>query len=175
VLAPTGTLLMTWVDPSDGISAFRQAMAREFPGASDRQAVIIHTTLMRVLTAAPLPRGAVRAIDEACEEWSRKVRRRAAGAPAAPTPPPRPISGAAGLSPRPPTREPATGCARAPPPPLSGRRHSAKPGPAQAGAAAEPVRTPLSRSTRPAPSPALPSRPAGSCAAPRCAPPTVGT
>jgi hypothetical protein len=78
VLAPTGTLLITWVDPADGISSFRRSMARAFPGASDRQASIVHTTVLRVLTAAQLPRPVVDAIDRTCEEWTRKVGRRAA-------------------------------------------------------------------------------------------------
>jgi hypothetical protein len=73
VLAPTGTLLVTWRNPDGRIAAFRSRMAAEFPGASDRQAAIIHTTLLRVVTAERLGEETVEAVARACDEWTREV------------------------------------------------------------------------------------------------------
>lgn len=41
VLAPTGTLLVTWRNPDGRVAAFRRRMAAEFPGASDRQVGVV--------------------------------------------------------------------------------------------------------------------------------------
>ncbi|KAI8468823.1 MAG: hypothetical protein J3K34DRAFT_295501 [Monoraphidium minutum] len=74
VMAPTGTLLLTWTNLDGRVTSFRRAMAREFPGASDRQAVIIHTTVLRVMTPRQLPAAAAGAVRAECARWTRKLR-----------------------------------------------------------------------------------------------------
>ena len=73
-LAPTGSLLLLWRSPDGAVPRFRARMRAAFPGASARQATIVHTTLLRVLSARPLARAAVEAVDAECRRWTDKLR-----------------------------------------------------------------------------------------------------
>ena len=53
-MTSTGTLVITWLDQTDSVTQLRTKMRGAFPGACSRQATIIHTTLLRIVSATPL-------------------------------------------------------------------------------------------------------------------------
>ncbi|GLC33614.1 hypothetical protein PLESTM_000092000 [Pleodorina starrii] len=76
VQASTGVLLLTWTEVGDSsvVSDLRRRLREAFPGASTKQATIIHSSLLRVMSPGPLGREAVAAISEACRRWTAKLR-----------------------------------------------------------------------------------------------------
>lgn len=52
MLARSGTLLMTWLEPSGRLVALRKRLAASFAGGSSRQSSIIHTSVARIVVAA---------------------------------------------------------------------------------------------------------------------------
>eukprot|EP00955_Chlamydomonas_euryale_P052559 355193-Chlamydomonas_euryale.AAC.2 len=58
----SGTLIAAWLDPWGHVGSLRSAMRARFPGATPRQASIIHTSLARLLSPRPLPRAAAAAL-----------------------------------------------------------------------------------------------------------------
>jgi hypothetical protein len=66
---------LLWRDePAGAAAALRAALREAFPGASDRQPVTVHSTLMRVVTAAPLGDDVVASIVEEADAWTQKAR-----------------------------------------------------------------------------------------------------
>lgn len=74
VMANSGTLLITWVDPSGHVAEMRQRMRTTFPGACAKQASIIHTSLLRLLSDEQLSGETVKAVAELCARWTQKLR-----------------------------------------------------------------------------------------------------
>ncbi|GFH19403.1 uncharacterized protein HaLaN_16345 [Haematococcus lacustris] len=83
VLARTGTLLMTWRDETGAVTGLRQALRRTFPGACAKQANIIHTSLLRILGPAQLPRETIAAIVALCDKLTAKLAHHTQLAPSA--------------------------------------------------------------------------------------------
>jgi hypothetical protein len=80
LLARSGTLLLTWLDPTGAVAAVRSAMKAAFPGACSRQASIIHTSLARVAALPPSRRTAARehvvqSVSAECELLTQQLRR----------------------------------------------------------------------------------------------------
>ena len=76
-VTPAGTLLITWVDPSGRVKGLRQRLREVFPGACSRQASIIHTSLMRILSSEEqLDRDAIAAVGRVCKQWTQRLRGR---------------------------------------------------------------------------------------------------
>ena len=71
-----GTLLITWVDPSGKVAELRQRLRGAFPGACTRQAAIIHTSLLRVISDEQLNSESIMALQRVCESWSIKLKGR---------------------------------------------------------------------------------------------------
>mmetsp|Transcript_13786 Transcript_13786/g.29733 ORF Transcript_13786/g.29733 Transcript_13786/m.29733 type:complete len:359 (-) Transcript_13786:849-1925(-) len=74
VMANSGTLLITWTDPSGYVEDLRQRLKTAFPGATSKQASIIHTSLMRIVDSEQLTPGVVAAVGAKCKEWTDKLR-----------------------------------------------------------------------------------------------------
>jgi phage-related protein len=75
VFTDTGTLLMTWTDPSGRVEAIRQQCRGKFPGALNiKQPAILHTSLLRLLSGKPLDDYIRQKIVSTCEKWSAKCR-----------------------------------------------------------------------------------------------------
>ncbi|PNW86371.1 hypothetical protein CHLRE_02g083850v5 [Chlamydomonas reinhardtii] len=76
VQASTGVLLLTWTEVGSGavVSGLRHRLRDAFPGASTKQATIIHSSLLRIVSSTPLGRQAVAAISEACKSWTARLR-----------------------------------------------------------------------------------------------------
>ncbi|GBF98403.1 hypothetical protein Rsub_10468 [Raphidocelis subcapitata] len=76
LLARSGTLLLTWTDPTPGATAaLRRALLEAFPGApAARQPDIIHSSLFRILTPAQLGPEAMAAIAAEAARWTERVR-----------------------------------------------------------------------------------------------------
>ncbi|GLI59704.1 hypothetical protein VaNZ11_001649 [Volvox africanus] len=76
VQASTGVLLLTWTEVGEGavMSDLRHRLREAFPGASTKQASIIHSSLLRIVSPRPLGRPAVDAISAACRRWTAKLR-----------------------------------------------------------------------------------------------------
>ncbi|KAG2446741.1 hypothetical protein HYH02_008302 [Chlamydomonas schloesseri] len=76
VQASTGVLLLTWTEVGSGavISGLRHRLRDAFPGASTKQATIIHSSLLRIVSSTPLGKEAVAAISESCKNWTARLR-----------------------------------------------------------------------------------------------------
>ena len=74
LLARSGTLLLTWTDPTGEVSHLRHQLVTRLPGATSRQATIIHTSLARIVTPEALPSDVVQRIAAAAEKWTQVVR-----------------------------------------------------------------------------------------------------
>ena len=74
VMAASGTLLITWVDPSGRVADLRKRLRSAFPGACARQATIIHTSLIRVVSDEQIGSETVSVVDEVCARWTQKLR-----------------------------------------------------------------------------------------------------
>lgn len=70
LMAETGTLLVTWVDPSGGISELRRNLVNSFPGKPISQAKIIHTSVLRVLSPDAIDELTINRISKVCDDWS---------------------------------------------------------------------------------------------------------
>lgn len=70
VLANSGVLLLCWLDKSGTISKLRTRLRTAFPGAPPKQAIILHTTLIRILTPNQLDEATRSRIATECSEWS---------------------------------------------------------------------------------------------------------
>lgn len=73
-MAPTGALLLTWLDVGDKLSTLRGTLQRNFPGASGRQAVIIHSTLLRIVNDEQLSKAVIQKVADVCKEWTAKLK-----------------------------------------------------------------------------------------------------
>jgi hypothetical protein len=75
VLAKSGTLLLTWADPHGSVTELRRRLRANFPGASSKQPVIVHSSLWRIVgpAGAPLGEAAVRALSDEAQRWTDKV------------------------------------------------------------------------------------------------------
>uniref|UniRef100_A0A7R9VQP7 Uncharacterized protein n=1 Tax=Chlamydomonas euryale TaxID=1486919 RepID=A0A7R9VQP7_9CHLO len=83
VMAASGTLLLTWVDPTGNVAALRESLHAAFPGACTKQARIIHSSLLRVLSDEQLSSDDVRKVNDVCERWTAKLRGRCVSPPLA--------------------------------------------------------------------------------------------
>lgn len=72
-MADSGTLLATWIDESGSIFTFRNTMRDAFPGASAWQPSIIHCSLCRILTVAPLDKTTISKVSNICSEWTARL------------------------------------------------------------------------------------------------------
>eukprot|EP00878_Enallax_costatus_P031879 GHUV01034938.1.p1 GENE.GHUV01034938.1~~GHUV01034938.1.p1 ORF type:complete len:292 (+),score=28.25 GHUV01034938.1:485-1360(+) len=90
LLAPSGVLLLTWVDPSGSLGRLRQSLHEAFPGACSRQSSIIHTSLFRIVdvpttvtegsvslesqnAVACLDQSTINNIQATCSKWTSRV------------------------------------------------------------------------------------------------------
>lgn len=73
-MSSSGTLLLTWVDTSDTVKDLRRRCRQAFPGASTKQASIIHTSLVRVVSAKQLPQATKQAVLALCKRWTGKLK-----------------------------------------------------------------------------------------------------
>ncbi|KAK9806058.1 hypothetical protein WJX73_010102 [Symbiochloris irregularis] len=74
LLANSGTLLLTYTDPSGQMQAFRSHLRKTLPGAPKRQTNIIHTSLLRILSPQQLDDKTREAVQAKCDEWTQKLR-----------------------------------------------------------------------------------------------------
>ncbi len=74
IMADSGVLLLCWLDPKGAVSELRARLRTAFPGAPPKQASILHTTLLRILTPAPLDRSVRNAIATECAAFSQSFR-----------------------------------------------------------------------------------------------------
>ncbi|GFR49436.1 hypothetical protein Agub_g11494, partial [Astrephomene gubernaculifera] len=76
VQASSGVLLLTWTEVGEGaaISGLRHRLRETFPGASTKQATIIHSSLLRIVSSEPLGRAAVEEVSAACQRWTERLR-----------------------------------------------------------------------------------------------------
>ncbi|KAG2494072.1 hypothetical protein HYH03_007715 [Edaphochlamys debaryana] len=76
VQASTGVLLLTWTEVGTNsiVTDLRARLRKAFPGASTKQASIIHSSLLRIVTPHPLGAAAVEAVSAACERWTERLR-----------------------------------------------------------------------------------------------------
>lgn len=71
-MVDSGTLLLTWADPSGSILSLRHTLHNSLPGRPAKQPNIIHSSLCRILAPHPLDQETVRRVSEVCREWSAK-------------------------------------------------------------------------------------------------------
>ncbi|KAG1674153.1 hypothetical protein FOA52_015784 [Chlamydomonas sp. UWO 241] len=76
VMASSGTLLLVWIDPSGSVDRLRADLRGAFPGACTKQATIIHSSLLRVLSDDQLSEEEIRKVTDVCEAWTAKLRGR---------------------------------------------------------------------------------------------------
>lgn len=76
MLAPSGNLIVTWIDPYGGMAALRRELLRAFSGATTKQARIVHTTLTRIISDVQLGNDTRTQIAQACASWTSSLRGR---------------------------------------------------------------------------------------------------
>ncbi|BDA42804.1 hypothetical protein COCOBI_03-6970 [Coccomyxa sp. Obi] len=74
VLTDTGTLLLCSIDRRADITRLRHSLRAAFPGAPKKQANIIHTTLLRILSPVQLPPASRATIQKECDQWTERLR-----------------------------------------------------------------------------------------------------
>jgi hypothetical protein len=74
LLATSGTLLMTWVDPQETVEKMRTAIWKRFPGSCKKQPNIIHTSLARVASPGQLTPELRKQVDALCCSWTERLR-----------------------------------------------------------------------------------------------------
>eukprot|EP01025_Chloroclados_australasicus_P034078 TRINITY_DN348_c0_g1_i5.p1 TRINITY_DN348_c0_g1~~TRINITY_DN348_c0_g1_i5.p1 ORF type:complete len:334 (-),score=25.96 TRINITY_DN348_c0_g1_i5:483-1484(-) len=74
VMTQGGVLIICWLDRSGSIRRIRQTCRNSFPGAAKKQSQIIHTSLLRILTANQLDDDIIGKIDKICKQWTRENR-----------------------------------------------------------------------------------------------------
>lgn len=79
ILAPSGVLLLLFLDVTDArggqVDRLRSRLRESFPGAPKRQPrVVLHCTLLRLLTPVQLPRITREQIDALCQELTQEMR-----------------------------------------------------------------------------------------------------
>ena len=74
LLATSGTLLLTWVDPQETVEKMRTAIWERFPGSCKKQPNIIHTSLARVASPGQLTPELRSTIGAACQRWTEQLR-----------------------------------------------------------------------------------------------------
>eukprot|EP01025_Chloroclados_australasicus_P000247 TRINITY_DN10118_c0_g1_i1.p1 TRINITY_DN10118_c0_g1~~TRINITY_DN10118_c0_g1_i1.p1 ORF type:complete len:202 (+),score=22.71 TRINITY_DN10118_c0_g1_i1:25-606(+) len=72
-LADTGSLVMAWSDAGGLVEKLRSKYIAKFPGAPSKQAGIIHTTLMRILTPSSIDEHVRSDIMRICDKWTKKL------------------------------------------------------------------------------------------------------
>jgi hypothetical protein len=74
LLATSGTLLMTWVDPQETVQKMRAAIWKRFPGSCKKQPNIIHTSLARVASPGQLTAELRKEVDALCRSWTERLK-----------------------------------------------------------------------------------------------------
>eukprot|EP01026_Neomeris_dumetosa_P061599 TRINITY_DN58137_c0_g1_i9.p1 TRINITY_DN58137_c0_g1~~TRINITY_DN58137_c0_g1_i9.p1 ORF type:complete len:109 (-),score=11.84 TRINITY_DN58137_c0_g1_i9:284-610(-) len=69
-----GVLIICWLDRSGSVRKIRSTCRSTFPGAAKKQSSIIHTSLLRILTAEQLSDEVKQKIDHLCTKWNRENR-----------------------------------------------------------------------------------------------------